>query len=86
MATLYQDVLYEIFPYLDPDQYTGSGAREVRRILLASAMTCRNFLSPALDILWRSLPSDEPLLLLLCSLGIAELGSLENVPIYVSSP
>lgn len=73
MATpLYvQDILYYVFPHLDPSNFVGVEASRARQTLVASATTCHDFLQPALNILWRSLPSDLPLASLLCSLNIA---------------
>ena len=85
-----QDILYDVFPYLDPDLYVDVEASGARRALLASAITSRDFEGPALDILWRSLPSPRPLALLLCTLGIADDQSppLGHVPpwVYVRKP
>ncbi|KAI1787419.1 hypothetical protein LXA43DRAFT_713507 [Ganoderma leucocontextum] len=67
-----QDILYYIFPHLDPDQSSGEDIFRVRQTLIHSALTCRNFTRPALSALWRSLPSDKPLMSLLCTLGIAQ--------------
>ena len=47
-----QDILYDVFPYLDPDHYVGIEASSARQALLASAITSRDFERPALDILW----------------------------------
>ncbi|KAM5540945.1 hypothetical protein V8D89_005256 [Ganoderma adspersum] len=68
----FPDVIYYVVSHLDPwvpdgdlDVYT------VRRALARSARTCRNFTRPALKMLWKHLPDDQPLADLLCTLGIA---------------
>ncbi len=74
---LIQDVLYEVFPYLDPDHYASrEEVIRARQTLLRSAITCKDFTWPALNILWQSLPSDEPLLGLFSAYGIVERGSV----------
>ena len=65
------DVLYHIFAYLDPiHQLEWDKAYESRQSLAIAARTCRGFRGPALDILWRRLPDDQPLADLLCEVGI----------------
>ncbi|TFK54193.1 hypothetical protein OE88DRAFT_1805969 [Heliocybe sulcata] len=59
------DILYEIFGQL-ADEYDAAGGYEVPRRSLhntmrCSALTCRNFMDPALDALWRNLDSLQPL-------------------------
>ena len=61
-TTLYREFLCKIFPSFYSDQCTGPEAREFRWTPLASA----------------TLPDNEPLLLRLCSLGIAESESSET--------
>ncbi|KAI1787414.1 hypothetical protein LXA43DRAFT_713039 [Ganoderma leucocontextum] len=66
-------LFYIISPHLDPEQ--SSSEEDIflfRQTLLRSALTCRNFTRPALTALWRWLPSDKPLISLLCTLGIAQ--------------
>ena len=69
----FPDVIYYVVSHLDPwipegdlDVYT------VRRALARLAGTCRNFTRPALKMLWKHLPDDQPLADLLCILGIAQ--------------
>ncbi len=72
------EVFNEVFGYLDPDSYTDQEKiAEVRQALLNSALTCRHLAQPALNVLWTCLPSDEPLLDLLSTLGILTLRVLE---------
>ena len=92
MATLrrplyVQDILFDVFPYLDPDQSRGAEASQARRTLLASALTCRDFTQPALNILWKTLPSDAPLTALLLALNIVQAQSDTGArPYHVSRP
>ena len=68
------DVLYAIFSYLDPVhhfQHEHDQVYESRRSLALAARTCRGFAGPALDVLWKRLPDDQPLADLLCEVGIA---------------
>ncbi|KAI0702803.1 hypothetical protein C8T65DRAFT_831089 [Cerioporus squamosus] len=66
-----QDILYKVVPYLNPEHYADQEEiARARKTLLHSALTCRNFTQPALNILWSSLPSEKPLLELLWTLGI----------------
>ncbi|KAM5530656.1 hypothetical protein V8D89_015677 [Ganoderma adspersum] len=66
------DVLYAIFSYLDPVHQTQyDQVYESRRSLALVARTCRGFAGPALDVLWKRLPDDQPLADLLCEVGIA---------------
>ncbi|KAI1787395.1 hypothetical protein LXA43DRAFT_712467 [Ganoderma leucocontextum] len=66
------DVLYHVFSYLDPiHQVKDDQIYESRRSLAIAARTCRGFTGPALDVLWKRLPDDQPLADLLCELGIA---------------
>ena len=66
------DILYNVFGYLDPIHHVqNSEVFESRRSLALVARTCRGFTGPALDILWKRLPGDQPLADLLCNLGIA---------------
>ncbi|KAM5530658.1 hypothetical protein V8D89_015679 [Ganoderma adspersum] len=70
------DILYYVFSYLDPvheSQY--DQLYESRRTLAMAARTCRGFSGPALDVLWRRLPDDQPLADLLC---VVEIASKEN--------
>ncbi len=82
-----QDILYEVFLYLNPDHYTyQEEIARARKTLLHSALTCRNFARPALDVLWNCLPSEKPLLELLWTLGIVlevETDISASGPIYV---
>ena len=64
------DILDEICEYLHDEQDTqldAEAARVSRRNLLWVALTCKAFLEPALDRLWRSLDSLFPLLRILPS-------------------
>ncbi|KAM5530655.1 hypothetical protein V8D89_015676 [Ganoderma adspersum] len=66
------DVLYHVFSYLDPiHQSDDDRVYESRRSLALAARTCRGFTGPALDVLWKRLPDDQPLADLLCHLRIA---------------
>ncbi|KAM5530648.1 hypothetical protein V8D89_005245 [Ganoderma adspersum] len=66
------DVLYAIFSYLDPvHQSQYDQVYESRRSLALVARTYRGFAGPALDVLWKRLPDDQPLADLLCEVGIA---------------
>ena len=68
------DVLYHVFSYLDPvHQLDDDAVYESRRSLAIAARTCWSFMGPALDVLWRRLPDDQPLADLLCALDIAEM-------------
>ena len=68
----YPDILYGIFACLDPADHSDYDAlHETRRSLAFSARVCREFSAPALSVLWRQLPDDQPLADLLCALGIA---------------
>ena len=84
-----QDILYEVFPYLDTEYYADQAEiARARKTLLHSALTCKNFAGPALDVLWSSLPNDQPLLELLRMLGIVHDVTTEknsaSGPIFVS--
>ena len=60
-----EDILGLIFQHFDePGSQT---LAQTRRDLFSAARTCKAFLEPALDSLWRVLPSLLPLLLLLPS-------------------
>ena len=68
------DVLYAIFSFLDPVhhlKHEHDQVYESRRSLARAARTCRGFARPALDVLWKRLPDDQPLADLLCEVGIA---------------
>ena len=67
----FPDILYDVFAYLDPSQQIGEeSVYDCRRSLAVSARTCRQFTIPALSMLWKRLPDDQPLADLLCALGI----------------
>ncbi|KAI1787410.1 hypothetical protein LXA43DRAFT_1165746 [Ganoderma leucocontextum] len=67
------DVLYHVFSYLDPvHQLDDDAVYESRRSLAIAARTCQGFTGPALDVLWKRLPDDQPLADLLCALEISE--------------
>ena len=73
------DVLYHVFSQLAVPSvwYKSNGNAaiyESRRSLAMLARTCRVFTDPALKVLWSSLPDDQPLADLLCTLGIATRG------------
>ena len=61
-----QDILGLIFQHFDHQPGLPTVAQN-RKNLLSAAKTCKAFLEPALDLLWRVLPSLLPLLLLLPS-------------------
>ena len=76
------DVLYFIFQYLDPsalhpeDSYQ---ADHLRSSLASAAVTCRALSELALDVLWKTLPCEEPLLQLLDNHGVtAEKSPADN--------
>ncbi|RPD77307.1 hypothetical protein L226DRAFT_533305 [Lentinus tigrinus ALCF2SS1-7] len=84
------DLIHDIVPYLNPE-YCDTKEETVcaRYVLLRCALTCKDFTTPALNVLWRSLPSDKPLVNLLSTLGvvqslIAERGDLNGVAEYRS--
>lgn len=63
-----EDVIREVFTFLQlddqkPFEHQGAG----RKHLLSAALTCKSFLEPALEQLWRVLNSWHPLLSLLPS-------------------
>ncbi|RPD63425.1 hypothetical protein L227DRAFT_651068 [Lentinus tigrinus ALCF2SS1-6] len=65
------DIVLEIFSYFNPEHYDNQAdIASARNTLLHSALTCKNWTRPALNILWSCLPSDQPLLQLLAALGI----------------
>ena len=66
ISDLDEDVLHLIFEHFDL-QPSSSTIVQTRKDLLSAAKTCRAFLEPALNSLWRVLPSFLPLLLLLPS-------------------
>ena len=76
-----QDILGLIFQHFDlqPGSHT---VAQTRKDLLSAAKTCKAFVEPALDSLWRVLPSLLPLLLLLPS---AEINSGDYVSINIYS-
>lgn len=61
-----QDILNLIFEHFDlqPCSHT---VTQTRKDLFSAAKTCKAFVEPALNSLWRVLPSPLPLLLLLPS-------------------
>lgn len=68
-----QDILYDVFPHLDPGHYASrEEIARVRQTLFRSALTCKNFTRPALNILWKHIPSEEPLLSLLFLYNIVQ--------------
>ena len=71
-----EDIMYQVFEQLhasvDVDSPGFRNAMDCRQALARSARSCKAFTRPASAVLWRSLPSDVPLLKLLCALGIAE--------------
>ncbi|KAF8153360.1 hypothetical protein B0H34DRAFT_677500 [Crassisporium funariophilum] len=67
------NILSLIFDNLVPDpQGTEANERSDRRALLNVAQTCTTFMEPALDALWKILPSLLPLLLLLPSFNLVD--------------
>ena len=61
-------ILDEICDYLhDEEDISSEAARTSKQNLLLVALTCKSFLEPALDRLWRSLDSLFPLLKILPS-------------------
>ena len=72
------DVLHLIFQYLLPPPPIVEGMKVElvsHRWLLDIAVSCKSLSGHALDVLWHTLPSDEPLLYLLDVLGITVLNS-----------
>ena len=69
LADMHEDVLRLIFEHFDlqPGSQT---AAQTRKDLLSAAKACKAFSEPALNSLWRVLPSLLPLLLLLPSAEI----------------
>ncbi|TBU23293.1 hypothetical protein BD311DRAFT_768733 [Dichomitus squalens] len=70
------DILYNVFHHFDVhamwyDDNRSAALCDSRRSLAMAARTCRAFADPALKMLWSSLPDDQPLADLLCTLGIA---------------
>ena len=72
-------IVYHVFEHLYPSVDVDSAydvdrldAIHCRQALARAARACRAFSRPALTYLWKSLPNDEPLLRLLCTLGIAK--------------
>ena len=61
-----EDVLHLIFEHFDLHPGSKTMA-QTRKDLLSAAKICKAFSGPALDLLWRVLPSLLPLLLLLPS-------------------
>ena len=66
------DILMEILNHLEPGRRTPQEKKPTRErraatrgALLASALTCRTLLDPALDALWKALDDAQPLLRLL---------------------
>ena len=78
--------MYQVFEHLHASIDVDFGGKGVvqdiidcRQALARSARTCKAFTYLALAALWRSFPSDEPLLQLLCILGVAK-NSSEHAP------
>ena len=74
ISNLNEDILHLVFEHFDLqpgshfDLQPGSPTRaQVRKDLFSAAKTCKAFVEPALNSLWRVLPSLLPLLLLLPS-------------------
>ncbi|TBU39945.1 hypothetical protein BD309DRAFT_968570 [Dichomitus squalens] len=70
------DILYNVFSHFDVhavwyNDNRSAALYDSRRSLAMAARTCRAFTDPALKMLWSSLPDDQPLSDLLCTLGIA---------------
>ena len=63
---LNEDILHRIFEHFDL-QPGSRNVAQTRKDLLSAAKTCRAFVEPALNSLWRIIPSLLPLLLLLPS-------------------
>src|ERR1700678_2444403 len=74
-ALMNTEVLHLIFEHFDLQLQIGSHSvaqttrnlAQIRKDLLSAAKTCKAFVEPALNSLWRVLPSLLPLLLLLPS-------------------
>lgn len=66
------DILHHVFSYLDPIHCSDREISTPLRSLTMVARTCRGFSGPALDVLWKCLPDDRPLVNLLCAIGIAD--------------
>lgn len=69
-ALMNEDVLQLIFEHFDL-QPGSKTAPQTRKDLLSAAKTCKAFMEPALNSLWRVLPSLLPLLLLLPSAEVS---------------
>ena len=65
-----QDILSLIFQHFDLQPGSQTVA-QTRKDLFSAARTCKAFVEPALDSLWRVLPSLLPLLLLLPSAEVS---------------
>ena len=76
----FPDILHCVFAFLDPDLHLERKdvVYESRQALAASARTCSGFTGPALSVLWKRLPDDQPLADLLCALDIAEMDKLRQ--------
>jgi hypothetical protein len=68
-----QDILGEIFNIISLDlEKPGNNVSQTRKDLFYAARTCRIFLDPAINALWRVLPSLFPLLKLLPSFQLVD--------------
>lgn len=76
-----QDLMGQVFKHLDDDLKLESTRKKQ---LLSAGLTCRSFLDPALDILWRSMHSIMPLLRILPSFQKVN-GSSSYVSFFVVS-
>ena len=73
-----EDILHLIFEHFDLDAQT-------RKDLFSAAQACKAFVEPALNSLWRVLPSLLPLLLLLPSAEIVNKQYVGRLQILLNS-
>jgi hypothetical protein len=71
ISELNEDILHLIFEHFDL-RPSSSTIFQTRKDLLSAAKTCKAFVEPALNSLWRVLPSLLPLLLLLPSAEVRD--------------
>lgn len=67
MGVLQPHILSEIFRHFGIDSPDATEVKAARRNLIRAALTCKVFLDPALDRLWRAIDTLLPLLKLLPS-------------------
>ena len=78
-----EDILHAIFEHFDiqPNSYR---VAQARKDLLSAAKTCKAFIEPALNSLWRVLPSFLLLLLLLPSAEVHNNHLVSPRPFFMS--